>query len=58
MGRKRGMLMAGSRVNTERAAVAVLDEFRDGRIGRISLETPQKPEKRERKAPTLLEGES
>ncbi|MDD2956536.1 MAG: ribosome biogenesis GTPase YlqF [Oscillospiraceae bacterium] len=41
VGRKRGMLMAGGHVNTERTAIAVLDEFRGGRIGRISLEKPR-----------------
>ena len=38
IGRKRGMLMAGGRVNTERAAIMLLDEFRSGTIGRITLE--------------------
>lgn len=38
IGRKRGMLMAGGHVNTERAAITVLDEFRSGTIGRITLE--------------------
>ncbi len=42
--RKRGMLQSGGQVNTERAAVAVLDEFRSGKIGRITLETPWKPD--------------
>ena len=42
--RKRGMLQSGGQVNTERAAIAVLDEFRSGKIGRITLETPWKPE--------------
>lgn len=41
VGRKRGMLMAGGVVNTERTAIAVLDEFRGGKIGRISLEKPR-----------------
>lgn len=36
--RKRGMLMAGGKVNTERAAIMLLDEFRDGSIGRVTLE--------------------
>ena len=44
VGRKRGMLMAGGHVNTERAAIAVLDEFRGGKIGRISLEKPRRRE--------------
>lgn len=38
IGRKRGMLQAGNHINTERAAVMLLDEFRGGVIGRISLE--------------------
>ena len=44
VGRKRGMLLGGGAVNTERAAITVLDEFRGGRIGRISLERPPKEE--------------
>lgn len=40
VGRKRGMMMSGGVVNTERAAITVLDEFRSGKIGRISLECP------------------
>lgn len=38
IGRKRGMLQAGNHINTERTAVMLLDEFRGGVIGRISLE--------------------
>lgn len=38
IGRKRGMLMAGGRVNLERASVAVVDEFRGGVLGKITLE--------------------
>ena len=41
--RKRGMLQPGGEANTEREAIAVLDEFRSGKIGKITLETPQKP---------------
>ena len=36
--RKRGMLISGGEVNTERAAIMLLDEFRSGAIGRITLE--------------------
>lgn len=36
--KKRGMLMSGGKVNTERAAIMLLDEFRDGAIGRVTLE--------------------
>ena len=38
--RKRGFLIAGGELNTERAAIIVLDEFRGAKIGRITLELP------------------
>mgnify|MGYP002535638289 CR=1 FL=1 len=38
--RKRGMLISGGEPDIERAAAAVLDEFRSGKLGRISLERP------------------
>ncbi len=41
VGRRRGMLAGGGEVDTERAAVMVLDEFRAGKLGRISLEAPE-----------------
>lgn len=41
--KKRGFLISGGELNTERAATIVLDEFRDVKIGRITLELP--PEK-------------
>ncbi|HIR60157.1 MAG TPA: ribosome biogenesis GTPase YlqF, partial [Candidatus Faecivivens stercoravium] len=40
VGRKRGMLISGGEVNTERAAVTVLDEYRGGKLGRLTLEAP------------------
>ncbi|MDD4545860.1 MAG: ribosome biogenesis GTPase YlqF [Oscillospiraceae bacterium] len=40
IGRKRGMLISGGEVDTERAATMILDEFRGGKIGRITLEKP------------------
>lgn len=40
IGRKRGMLISGGEINIERAAITVLDEFRAGKIGRITLELP------------------
>lgn len=40
VGRKRGMLLSGGIVNTERAAIMVLDEFRSAKLGRITLELP------------------
>lgn len=42
VGRKRGMLGSGGEVDTERAAITVLDEFRGGKLGRITLEAPGK----------------
>lgn len=47
VGRKRGMLISGGEVNTERAAITVLDEFRSGKLGRITLELPSEYEVKE-----------
>lgn len=38
--RKRGFLISGGEVDTERMAAILLDEFRGGKLGRISLERP------------------
>lgn len=43
VGQKRGMMLSGGEINYERAAITVIDEFRSGKIGRITLELP--PEK-------------
>lgn len=40
IGRKRGFLVSGGEINTERAAITVMDEFRSGKIGRLTLEKP------------------
>lgn len=40
VGKKRGFLVSGGGVNTERTATMLLDEFRGGKIGRITLEAP------------------
>ncbi len=37
---KRGFLVPGGERDTERMAAVLLDEFRDGRLGRITLESP------------------
>ncbi len=42
IGRKRGFLVSGGEVSEERTAVMLLDEFRGAKIGRISLERPEK----------------
>lgn len=38
IGKKRGMLVSGGETDTERASIMVLDEFRSGKLGRITLE--------------------
>ena len=38
--KKRGFLISGGEPDTERAANIVLDEFRGGKIGRMTLEFP------------------
>ncbi|MBQ8301400.1 MAG: ribosome biogenesis GTPase YlqF [Clostridia bacterium] len=42
VGKSRGMLVSGGEINTERAAITVLDEFRSGKLGRVTLELPEK----------------
>lgn len=41
IGRKRGMLISGGEVNTERASTMLLDEFRGAKLGKITLELPE-----------------
>ena len=41
IGRKRGMLARGGEIDTERTANMLLDEYRAGRLGRITLERPE-----------------
>ena len=38
IGRRRGFLISGGEVNTERTANTLLDEFRAAKIGRITLD--------------------
>lgn len=40
IGKKRGFLIKGGEIDTLRAATAVCDEFRGGKLGKISLELP------------------
>ncbi len=44
VGRKRGMLVSGGEVDTLRAAAMLLDEYRGGKLGRLSLEAPPRKE--------------
>ncbi len=39
IGRKRGMLISGGEINTERAATTILDEYRAGKLGKITLDS-------------------
>ena len=40
IGKKRGMLVSGGEIDTERAAIMLLDEFRSAKLGRITVEMP------------------
>lgn len=40
IGRRRGFLASGGEINTERAAIMLIDEFRSGKLGEITLENP------------------
>ena len=40
IGKKRGMLIRGGEIDTERAASTLLDEYRSGRLGKLSFERP------------------
>ena len=43
-GRKRGYLVSGGEVNTERMSKVLLDEFRGGKLGKFTLEMPEEVE--------------
>ena len=40
-GRKRGFLMARGEINTERMAKVLVDEYRNGKLGKFTLEVPE-----------------
>ena len=44
-GRKRGFLISGGEVDLERMAKILLDEYRGGKLGRITLEMPEDVER-------------
>ena len=54
--RGRGFLMRGGEPDIERACAVTLDEFRDGRLGRVTLETP--PHERRKTEETTQEEEN
>lgn len=41
IGKKRGMIIKGGEIDYERASVMLLDEYRGGKLGLISLEKPE-----------------
>ena len=41
IGRKRGFLVSGGDINEERTCLMILEEFRNGKMGRITLELPE-----------------
>ncbi len=41
IGKKRGMMIKGGEIDTERVSVMLLDEYRGGKLGTISLERPE-----------------
>ena len=41
LGRKRGFVISGGEIDTERAAKILLDEFRGAKLGKITLEKPE-----------------
>ncbi len=38
--KRRGFILSGGRMNYERAATTIMDEYRNGLLGRISIESP------------------
>ncbi len=45
--RGRGFLMKGAEPDLDRACAVVLDEFREGKVGKLTLEDAPKPTKEE-----------
>ena len=41
LAKRRGMLISGGEGDTLRASAALLDEFRGGKLGRLTLELPE-----------------
>ena len=42
IGKKRGMVVKGGEIDTERAAIMLLDEYRGGILGKITFEHPER----------------
>ena len=43
-GKKRGYLVSGGEINTERMAKALMDDYRSGKLGRLTLQSPEELE--------------
>lgn len=41
VGKRRGFLMSGGRIDLDRTATIILDEYRGGKMGKITLEEPE-----------------
>jgi ribosome biogenesis GTPase A len=52
IGRRRGMLVSGGEVNTERTAIMLIDEFRSAKIGRITLDVLPKSKQKAKESDT------
>ena len=52
IGRKRGFLVSGGEVSEERTAAMLLEEFRSAKIGKMTLDRIEKPERRTQHAGT------
>ena len=52
IGRKRGFLVSGGEVSEERTAAMLLEEFRSSKIGKMTLDRVEKPERRTQNAGT------
>ena len=46
-GRKRGMLISGGEIDIERMSRVLLEEYRSGKLGRFTLEMPEKAEEQD-----------
>ena len=47
-GKKRGMLISGGEIDIERMSRVLLEEYRSGKLGRFTLEMPEKTEVQDR----------
>ena len=41
MGKNRGCIMSGGRIDEEKTARLILEEFRNGKLGKITMECPK-----------------